>query len=309
MTKRQCRNRKRLKVGVIAVLSISMLAICKEKLNASSSDAQAIEPPALSNEDRVVLNFRTKYMDCNPDYIKTDLGFYVTAYELQTRWRNTLDSKGKLLSDYNTIDAYDVMRSASAGHDIDYMGYTKKGATTQQEKAVNSSIKASQEKIEVQDCSAWYIPEITLDYDWEKIYFPKEYQEHIWNLCQEKDLDYFLIMGIIARESRFEFDVENQKHYGFMQLYSGSEQDMKRRLDDETLSMHDPYDNITLGIELYDYCLKRTGYEYGALWAYAEGVAGFNEDIAQGQVSNEDVQKAYKFKTLLEDEELNPRGE
>jgi hypothetical protein len=156
-----------------------------------------------------------------------------------------------------------------------------------------------------------YIPVITLDYDWEQIDFPYAYQKYLWRECQKYDnIDYYLMLGVIARESRFEEDPENylgMPYYGFFGVGQECAEDVSERLGlDYVLDIHDPYDNITIGVAFTSYCIEETGSEYAGLWAYGTGISGYYAAIKSGETHSSDVDKAYKFKKLLEDKDLNP---
>ena len=154
----------------------------------------------------------------------------------------------------------------------------------------------------------WYIPVITLDYAWETFEMPYEHQRHAYILCEQQNIDYWLILSIIARESRFDWTVSNGEMIGYMQICNAAVIGMQDRLDGKQCNRWDPIENITLGIECYEDALERTnGEEYAALWSYASGYWGYLEEVAEGQTSNIHVEKAYKYRKMLTDEELNPR--
>lgn len=154
----------------------------------------------------------------------------------------------------------------------------------------------------------WYIPVITLDYEWETFEMPYEHQKLLHDLCEEKNIDYWLMLATIARESRFDPNCTNGDHVGYMQLCSDAVTDMKKRLGDPDLDKWDPEDNIRLGVELFDYMLEKTkGDEYAAQWAYCEGYGGYTDQKANGKTHNVHADKAYKYRKMLVDEELNPR--
>ena len=154
----------------------------------------------------------------------------------------------------------------------------------------------------------WYIPVITLDYPWETFEMPYEHQELLHDLCEEKGIDYWLMLATIARESRFDPTCKTGDHVGYMQICSDAVTDMKKRLGDPDLDKWDPEDNIRLGVELFDYMLERTdGDEYAAQWAYCEGYGGYTKQKENGKTNNVHADKAYKYRKMLVDEELNPR--
>ena len=184
-------------------------------------------------------------------------------------------------------------------------------ASVQQSNATSKE-KTYDDWLEIADERAleWYIPDIHLEYEDEELNMPYKHQRHVWVLCQMKGIDYWDVMAIIARESRFDANATTGSHIGYMQIGVDPATDMKKRLNDYSLDRNNIYDNITLGIELYVDCLERTNYNtYDANWAYATGYWGYLSQVRNGRTSNSDADKAIKFRRLLTDETLNPRSE
>lgn len=154
-----------------------------------------------------------------------------------------------------------------------------------------------------------YIPLITLDYDDEHMTMPYQLQKHLWLECQRFDLDYYLMMGVIARESRFDVDADSGTAYvGYMCVGEDAAIDISKWLGlDYVLDRTDPYDNITLGVAFHRYCIDKLGSEYAGLWAYGTGIQGYYNAKDRGEVTNSDVEKAYKFRDILMDDERNPK--
>lgn len=162
----------------------------------------------------------------------------------------------------------------------------------------------------------WYIPKFTLDYEWETFELSYKYQKHLYTECQRFGFttkeDYFLMLGVIARESRFDPDPENfagKSYYGFMGCGYDVAKDISKWIGlDYTLDVHDPYDNITLGVATHAYLLEQLDNdEYAALWAYGSGLTGYRDAVASGQTTSSYPEKAYKYRDMLMDDELNPK--
>ena len=160
----------------------------------------------------------------------------------------------------------------------------------------------------------YYIPVITLDYSWEHMELPYEHQLHLWNTCVQLNMKdyYWLMLGVMARESRFEEDPENylgKPYFGYMGVGYETAKDISKWLGlDYTLDVHDPYDNITLGVATHAHHLEKlNNEEYAALWAYGTGIKGYYDAIESGEWRSDAAEKAYKYRDMLKDEELNPR--
>lgn len=162
------------------------------------------------------------------------------------------------------------------------------------------------EEIErMHDAERFYIPEITLEYEAEKMYVPYETQKYIWDNCNELGLDYFLVMGIIARESRFQLDITSYTngvtYYGGMQVSGAYWYDMCADAggDVTTMSPNNALDNLWVGMHFLAYCIEQTGSEYAGVMAYGIGLGAYRETVAQGNWYDSLTEKAYKYRELL----------
>jgi hypothetical protein len=98
--------------------------------------------------------------------------------------------------------------------------------------------------------------EIPKEYKKEGGCFPEIVQLYLWNLCKEKDIDYYIVLSLIERESGYRYDCigDDGNSLGYMQIYKKYHKDrMKEQGVDNLL---DPYGNIRVGIdylcELYE---------------------------------------------------------
>lgn len=165
--------------------------------------------------------------------------------------------------------------------------------------------KHDEELARMYDAEQFYIPEITLDYEAEKIYVPYETQKFIWDTCNELNLDYFLVMGIIARESRFQLDItsftDGVTYYGGMQVSGRYWYDMCSEAGGDTTLMtpYNAHDNLWVGMHFLAYCIEQTGSEYAGVMAYGMGLGAYSESISNGVYSDRITDKAYKYRKLL----------
>lgn len=149
----------------------------------------------------------------------------------------------------------------------------------------------------------FYIPAIVLDYDWETLYMDYDLQKFIYYLCLDNDIDYYLVMGMIARESRFDTTVVSctagRYYYGLMQMDNTCVQQVMEWEDNADLDPTNPYDNVYIGIKMLKHQMDKTGSEHGGLMAYGTGYQGYLDNINNGIYYNSDTTKAYKFRDIL----------
>lgn len=163
----------------------------------------------------------------------------------------------------------------------------------------------NEEIARMRDAERFYIPEITLEYEAEKMYVPYDTQKYIWDTCNELDLDYFLVMGIIARESRFQLDITSctngVTYYGGMQVSGAYWQEMCATVggDVTTMTYNNVQDNLWVGMHFLAYCIEQTGSEYAGVMAYGMGFGAYRESIANGNWYDSVTEKAYKYRELL----------
>lgn len=210
-----------------------------------------------------------------------------------------------------------VLQTAEAAEDTEEVETSLED--TSQEESTEDSTKDSEKDraFKTEDSSdefRYYIPVITLNYAWEHMEMPYEHQLHLWNTCVQLNMKdyYWLMLGAVARESRFEEDPENylgKPYFGYMGVGYDTAKDISKWLGlDYTLDVHDPYDNITLGVATHAYNLEKlNNNEYAALWAYATGIKGYRDALKAGETRSDAAEKAYKYRDMLMDEELNPR--
>lgn len=100
-------------------------------------------------------------------------------------------------------------------------------------------------------------------------------QEHAWELCQQNDIPFEIVMSVAWHESRFQVDAVGYNRNGttdsgVMQINSCNWQWL---YDDHDLDISDPYDNIEAGIHILSMFWSKYPPEE-ALTAYAWGEQG-----------------------------------
>ena len=124
----------------------------------------------------------------------------------------------------------------------------------------------------------------------EKRYFDvplsEDLQDYIFELCEERDIDPAIVIGIIERESDFRSKLmgDNGKSYGLMQVMK--KWHVKRMARLGVTNLKDPYQNVLVGIDYLDELIDRgNGIEW-ALMAYNGGPGYANRKMAAGVVTN-----------------------
>lgn len=113
-----------------------------------------------------------------------------------------------------------------------------------------------------------------------------ELQEHIIKQCEERGIDPALVLAMIKQESNFNVDAmgDDGNAYGLMQIWPYWHQG---RMDEYGCDdLRDPFQNVTVGIDIIaDYIDKGYGVEW-ALMAYNGGGAYADRKLEAGEVSD-----------------------
>jgi len=78
--------------------------------------------------------------------------------------------------------------------------------------------------------------------------FPEVVQAYLWCLCEERGINYYVVVALIERESRYQWDAsgDNGNSKGYMQIYENWH---KERMEAEGVTdLYDPYGNIRVGL-------------------------------------------------------------
>ena len=111
---------------------------------------------------------------------------------------------------------------------------------------------------------------------------PLEHQVYIYQLCEEKGIEYELILGMIQLESNFDANLvchnsNKSVDRGYMQINSCREKELKNQGYTDLL---DPYQNLEIGINIIADLLNRYEEEHIALSCYNKGENGFKKNYA-----------------------------
>lgn len=124
----------------------------------------------------------------------------------------------------------------------------------------------------------------------ERVYYDvplsEDLQDHIFNLCDEKGIEYKVAMALIHAESRFDATCvgDSGNSLGLMQIQPRWHYERMYRLGCNDLL--DPYQNVTVGLDLFSDLLEEYGEVEYALMAYNGGGAYADSMIESGLISD-----------------------
>ena len=124
----------------------------------------------------------------------------------------------------------------------------------------------------------------------ERVYYDvplsEDLQDHIFNICDEKGIEYQVAMALIHTESRFDATCvgDSGNSLGLMQIQPRWHYERMERLGCDDLL--DPYQNVTVGLDLFSDLLEEYGEVEYALMAYNGGGAYADSMIESGLISD-----------------------
>lgn len=149
---------------------------------------------------------------------------------------------------------------------------------TEDYNVISQETKSDSEPIQIEQNNSIYFEEIPMD---------KEWQNFAYDMCEENDVEFSLLLALIETESNFKVGAlsADGKDYGLMQIreinhgwineYFGYELDYK-----------DPYDSVRAGLlMLSDLLEKNEGNITNALMAYNMGETGAKRARESGTYS------------------------
>lgn len=128
---------------------------------------------------------------------------------------------------------------------------------------------------------------------WADVPLNDDVQGYLHTLCEDNNLAYSFIIALIKVESNFNSDsVSGTDDYGLLQINACNHK--------EGFDYLDPYDNITMGIEMLSDLAKKYDDVESVLMAYNLGEAGAKNLWKQGVYSTEYTQKVLETKINYE---------
>jgi soluble lytic murein transglycosylase-like protein len=125
--------------------------------------------------------------------------------------------------------------------------------------------------------------EVRLYYD---VPLSTDLQDHIFRVCEEYEVDPAVVISIISRESRFKSDAmgDGGESYGLMQIKKKWHVERMKRLG--VTDLLDPYQNVTVGIDLLAELLHYGDSLEWALMCYNGGYSYADKRIKSGNISD-----------------------
>lgn len=167
---------------------------------------------------------------------------------------------------------------------------TTEVATQESEERSEVATQESEEKCEVpQEATeiVLAIKEKKSEYRLYNVPLSDDLQKHIINLCAEKQIDPAIIFAMIYRESTYNPNAmgDDGKSYGLMQIQLRYVRERMERLG--CTDLLDPFQNVTVGIDILSEKIARYGTIGEALTAYNAGdVGAYNYYFSKGIYAN-----------------------
>lgn len=136
--------------------------------------------------------------------------------------------------------------------------------------------------------------------------FPEVVQVYLWCLCEQRDIDYYMVVALIERESGYKWDAagDGGNSVGYMQI--GERWHKDRMLEEGVEDLLNPYGNIRVGLNFLQYLNKKYLDNSGAncvLMAYNMGESGarslWKEGIYSTEYSREVLKRADEIRQEL----------
>lgn len=138
--------------------------------------------------------------------------------------------------------------------------------------------------------------------------FPEVVQAYLWSICKERDIDYYIAVSLIERESGYKWDRtgDDGNSKGYMQVYEKWHCD---RMEAEGVSdLYNPYQNIRVGLsylkEIQDEYLDSSGISC-VLMVYNMGETTakrvWSKGVYSTEYSREIISRAQEIKQELQD--------
>ena len=119
--------------------------------------------------------------------------------------------------------------------------------------------------------------------------FPEVVQVYLWSLCREREIDYYMVVAMIERESCYKYDAVGDGGVSIGYLQIGEKWHKDRMEAEEVSDLKDPYGNIRVGLNFLQELSSRYA-DSGmncVLMAYNMGESGAKKCWNNGTYSTE----------------------
>lgn len=135
--------------------------------------------------------------------------------------------------------------------------------------------------------------------------FPEVVQAYLWCLCKDRDIDYYVVLALIERESHYKYSASGDKgnSKGYMQVY---EKWHKNRMQEEYCTdLYNPYGNIRVGTNFLREIFNKYSDISKALMVYNMGESGavkqWDKGVYETKYSREIINRAQDIEQELQD--------
>ena len=118
--------------------------------------------------------------------------------------------------------------------------------------------------------------------------FPEVVQVYLWSLCQQKGIDYYMVVAMIEHESGYRWDCtgDHGNSKGYMQIYEKWHRE--RMAEEGCVDLYEPYGNLRVGLNFLEEIWSQYYESSGAnccLMVYNMGAQTARSNWAQGVYS------------------------
>lgn len=118
--------------------------------------------------------------------------------------------------------------------------------------------------------------------------FPEVVQVYLWEVCKEKNLNYYLVVALIEHESHYKYDClgDRGNSFGYMQIYQKYHIDRMEK--EQVADLMDPYGNLRVGTTFLQELYKDHGSDgdHCVLMVYNMGAGGASRCWKKGIYSS-----------------------
>lgn len=135
--------------------------------------------------------------------------------------------------------------------------------------------------------------------------FPEVVQAYLWYLCKDRGIDYYTMVALIERESRYKYNAsgDNGNSKGYMQVYEKWHID--RRAEEYCEDLYNPYGNIRVGTNFFQEIWDKYPDINKALMVYNMGeskaLKQWKKGILETEYARNIITRAQEIKQELQD--------
>lgn len=135
----------------------------------------------------------------------------------------------------------------------------------------------------------------------EEIPLPKELQLYTYNVCEDNDVSYELMLAVMKKESNYDinsigYNTNGTYDSGLMQINSCNISTTEANYG--ITDLMDPYNNILVGVSMISSKIHEFG-ENGGLMAYNMGNGGYQDAVEAGITTSTYSQQVLSYKSEI----------